>query len=396
MSQSSSPGAELKLEALLREKTAVVGVVGLGYVGLPLAQAFAAAGFRTLGFDVDPAKLNRIGASRAQAGGDPGDAGVRRGALEATGDMRRLGEADAIVICVPTPLTADREPDLTQIESATREIAARLRPGQLIVLESTTYPGTTRDVVAPILLGSGLRLGADFFLAYCPERHDPGNQRHDTRNTPKVVGGADPASQRVAEALYRDVAPRLVPVASCELAEACKILENVYRAVNIALVNELKTAFDRMGIDIWQAIDAAATKPFGFQAFYPGPGPGGHCIPIDPHYLTWIVRQHGGQTPLIELAGEINAAMPGYVVERLISALEARGRARGAPRSRCWAWLIRRMSTTIARARALRSLSGWPRRGRSLVTTIPSCRGWCSRARRIFRLCKARRSRRNI
>jgi UDP-N-acetyl-D-glucosamine dehydrogenase len=251
---------------------------------------------------------------------------VREEKFVPTSDMRRLAEPDAILICVPTPLSESRDPDLTYIESTARQIAAALRPGQLVVLESTTYPGTTRDVVLPILAERGLKLGADFFLAYSPEREDPGNPNFTASSIPKVVGGVEPRSADLACRLYGQAVVKVVPVSSCEVAEACKILENTYRSVNIALVNELKMLCDRMGMDVWEVIDAAKTKPFGFQAFYPGPGLGGHCIPIDPFYLSWVARKHGMTTRFIELAGEINTGMPRYVVSRVVEALNERSK----------------------------------------------------------------------
>lgn len=318
------------LKVAISERTARVGVVGLGYVGLPLIQAFVDAGFRTLGFDVDQTKIDRLRAGQSYIGHLPSAwlaACISEETFEPTADMRRLAEADVVIICVPTPLNDSRDPDLSYIESTARQIAAVLRPGQLIVLESTTYPGTTRDVVLPLLAATGMQSGHDFFLAYSPEREDPGNADHSARRIPKVVGGLDARSRELAEILYRHAVPEVVPVSSCEVAEACKILENTYRAINIALVNELKMLYDRMGIDVWEVIDAAKTKPFGFQAFYPGPGLGGHCIPIDPFYLTWLARKHGQSTRFIELAGEINTRMPEYVVERITWALNEAGRA---------------------------------------------------------------------
>jgi len=246
---------------------------------------------------------------------------MREHGFEATSRFERLFEADAIIICVPTPLTEAREPDLQYIVRSAEAIAATLRPGQLVVLESTTYPGTTRNVVLPILETSGLAVGRDFFLAFSPEREDPGNASYSAPTIPKVVGGIEPLSLAVAAALYSQAVVRVIPVSTPEVAEACKILENTYRAVNIALVNELKVLYDRMGIDIWEVIAAAKTKPFGFQAFYPGPGLGGHCIPIDPFYLTWIARRHGLSTRFIELAGEINTSMPAYVISKIVDAL---------------------------------------------------------------------------
>jgi UDP-N-acetyl-D-glucosamine dehydrogenase len=305
-----------------------VGIIGLGYVGLPLAQAFSKAGFPVLGFDTDPAKVERLARGESYIG-HIADATIRAmvaSGFEATDRFERLGEADAVVICVPTPLTEARDPDLGYVVASARSIAETLRPGQLVVLESTTYPGTTRQVVLPILEGGGLRAGVDFALAFSPEREDPGNPTHSAPSIPKVVGGLDPASLGAALALYDGVVVRVVPVSSPEVAEASKILENTYRAVNIALVNELKVLYDRMGIDVWEVIAAAKTKPFGFQAFYPGPGLGGHCIPIDPFYLSWVARKHGMTTRFIELAGEINTAMPSYVVRRVADALNDDGK----------------------------------------------------------------------
>ncbi len=310
-------------------RTARVGIIGLGYVGLPLARAFADAGYRVLGFDTDPAKVEKLARGQSYIGhiADEVVASMKAAGFEATDRFDRLDEPDAVIICVPTPLTEARDPDLGYVIASARSIADRLRPGQLVVLESTTYPGTTRDVVLPILEAGGLEAGSDFFLAFSPEREDPGNPSYSAPTIPKVVGGLDPASLEVAEALYGRVVVRVVPVSGPEVAEACKILENTYRAVNIALVNELKVLFDRMGVDVWEVIEAAKTKPFGFQAFYPGPGLGGHCIPIDPFYLSWVARKHGFTTRFIELAGEINTSMPTYVVGRVADALNDQGLA---------------------------------------------------------------------
>ncbi len=308
----------------IAEKQAVIGIIGLGYVGLPLAKAFIEGGFQILGFDVDQKKIDQLQAGRSYIGHLKSEwisECIENESLQVTSDMGRLGEPDAILICVPTPLTASRDPDLSYVESTAHQIAARLRPGQLVVLESTTYPGTTRDVMLPILAAGGLKCGDDFYLAYSPEREDPGNPDFSAGRIPKVVGGYDEMSARLAEQLYQCAVSEVVPVSSCEVAEACKVLENTYRAVNIALVNELKKVFDRLGIDVWEVIDAAKTKPFGFQAFYPGPGLGGHCIPIDPFYLSWVARKHDVPTRFIELAGEVNASMPDYVVERVALAL---------------------------------------------------------------------------
>jgi len=308
----------------IRDRKATVGIVGLGYVGLPLVRTFVEAGFPCLGFDVDPKKVERLQAGESYIGHLSAEwiaSAVHSKRFEPTADMRRLSEPDAIIICVPTPLTDARDPDLSYVVGTAEQIAAALRPGQLVVLESTTYPGTTRDVVKPILERSGLKVSDEVFLAFSPEREDPGNPNFSTSRIPKVVGGIDPTSVSLAVELYSQVVVQVVPVSSCEVAEACKILENVYRAVNIAMVNELKMLFDRLGIDIWEVIAAAKTKPFGFQAFYPGPGLGGHCIPIDPFYLSWLARKHEQPTRFIELAGEINTQMPKYVVERVAEAL---------------------------------------------------------------------------
>ncbi len=300
-----------------------VGIIGLGYVGLPLARAFAERGIAVLGFDVDPIKVAKLEKGQSYIGHIPDSTIrlIRAQRFEATTSFERLAEPDVIIVCVPTPLTEAREPDLTYIVNSSRAIADRLRPGQLIVLESTTYPGTTRQVVLPLLAARGLQPGRDFFLAFSPEREDPGNPQFSAPTIPKVVGGLDPASLELAVALYSKVVVRVVSVSSPEVAEACKILENTYRAINIALVNELKMLYDRMGLNVWDVIEAAKSKPFGFQAFYPGPGLGGHCIPIDPFYLTWVARRYGLATRFIELAGEINTAMPAYVVSKIADVL---------------------------------------------------------------------------
>jgi len=317
------------LQQALEDKSARIGIIGLGYVGLPLIRAFVGAGFRALGFDVDQAKVDRLAAGQSYIEHIPSEwiaQCVEAGQFEPTADMARLGEADVLLICVPTPLSESRDPDLEYVVATTRFIAKTLRPGQLIILESTTYPGTTRDVMLPILAAGGLEVGKDFFLAYSPEREDPGNPDFSAERIPKVVGGIDPASRDLAATLYGQAVVSVVPVSSCEVAEACKIMENTYRSVNIAMVNELKVLFDRLGIDVWEVIDAAKTKPFGFQAFYPGPGLGGHCIPIDPFYLSWVARKHGMATRFIELAGEINTSMPQYVIARVMEALNEAGK----------------------------------------------------------------------
>ncbi len=308
----------------IHQRTATVGVIGLGYVGLPLVRLFAKSGYSVLGFDCDEEKVEKLKRGESYikhlAGSEIKElmAGEK---FEPTADVTRLSEADAIVICVPTPLSKNREPDLSYVEGTCQDILSVLREGQLIVLESTTYPGTTREVCKPILESGGKRSGIDFFLAFSPEREDPGNPTHSAAFIPKVVGGLDPKSHELAVELYRPVVPQVVEAPTAEVAEACKILENTYRCVNIALVNELKILFEKMGIDIWEVIRAASTKPFGFQPFYPGPGLGGHCIPIDPFYLSWVARRHNFHTRFIELAGEVNTSMPEYVIGRITLAL---------------------------------------------------------------------------
>lgn len=313
------------LIAHIEERRATIGVIGLGYVGMPLSLVAATAGFKVIGFDIDAMRVAQINRGESFINHIPASAVVsalshRR--LEATAAFGRLGEPDAILICVPTPLTRHREPDLTYIEETARAIASRLRPGQLIVLESTTYPGTTEQIVKPILEKSGLKSGSDFFLAYSPEREDPGNPEFNTAKIPKVVGGDGAEALALANALYSQMVPHTVPVSSTATAETVKLTENIFRAVNIALVNELKIIYSAMGIDVWEVIRSAKTKPFGFMPFYPGPGLGGHCIPIDPFYLSWKAREFGLSTRFIELAGEINIQMPEYVIERLIRSLD--------------------------------------------------------------------------
>jgi UDP-N-acetyl-D-glucosamine dehydrogenase len=315
-------------------RTAQVGVVGLGYAGLPLACSFAEAGFVTNGFDIDPDKIAALRQGRSYIGHIPAERTARlveQRRLRPANSFDALGECDAALICVPTPLDRFRAPDLTFVIDTAKMVARHLRPGQLIVLESTTYPGTTDEVLAPIFEETGLRVGSDFFLAFSPEREDPANPQFTTRTIPKVVGGVTQACGAVAAAAYRTVVTNVVTVPSARVAEAAKLLENVYRCVNIALVNELKLLFQRMSIDIWEVIGAASTKPFGFSAFYPGPGLGGHCIPVDPFYLVWKAREYGMSARFIELAGQINTDMPAYVIERLVYGLNRQGRPlRGA------------------------------------------------------------------
>ena len=323
-----SPGMS-DLHARIEKRTATIGIIGLGYVGLPLLRVFWDAGFAVLGFDVDPGKIEQLkrGESYLKHLGEDLAKAMRGPRFDATSDLSRLGEADVIIICVPTPLGQHMEPDLSYVEHTADAIAATLRRGQLIVLESTTYPGTTREIVLPRLEATGLTRGSDFHLAFSPEREDPGRKSHSTATIPKLVGGITPACGDVAVALYRTAIAKVIPVSTAEVAEAAKILENVYRAVNIALVNELKMILTPMGIDVWEVIEAAATKPFGYQPFYPGPGLGGHCIPIDPFYLTWKAREIGQPTRFIELAGHINHQMPDYVVQRTVLALNGHGKS---------------------------------------------------------------------
>jgi len=318
-----------KLRELVDNRKAVVGVVGLGYVGLPLVREFCASGFKVIGFDVDPRKVAMLERGKTYIKHLPAahfKSLIQKRRFTPTSDMKQLAKPDAILICVPTPLDKNHEPDVSFVVRTTEAIAPRLRKGQLVVLESTTYPGTTREIMQPTLDATGLRIERDYFLAYSPEREDPGRVDMTTRDIPKVVGGIGPHSVRIATALYAGVVSKAVPVSSCEVAEACKIVENVYRCVNIALVNELKMLFERMDIDVWEVIKAASTKPFGFHPFYPGPGLGGHCIPIDPLYLAWRAREFGKPTRFIELAWEINTQMPEHVVNRVTQALSDHGK----------------------------------------------------------------------
>ncbi len=304
-----------------------VGIIGLGYVGLPLAREFSRGGAMVLGFDINSKMVAVINKGRSpikHISHETMAEMVKSGRFHATDDMTKLSKPDTLIICVPTPLTKNREPDMQYIVSTSQTISKHLRKGQLVVLESTTYPGTTREVMVPILEQSGLKAEKDFFVAFSPEREDPGNKQFRTSTIPKVVGGLGKESLERALSVYRVAIQTLVPVENCEVAEAAKILENTYRCVNIALVNELKMLFDRMGIDVWEVIRAASTKPFGFSPFYPGPGLGGHCIPIDPFYLTWKARQYGMATQFIELAGQINTGMPHFVVEKVADALNER------------------------------------------------------------------------
>lgn len=311
----------------LINQTVVVGVVGLGYVGLPFCMATTGNGLVTIGFDIDHEKCDRLADKRSylkHLGDDQIAAMVDSGRFSATTDFDRLSEPDIIVICVPTPLTRHRAPDLSYLEATTAEIAKRLRPGQLVVLESTTYPGTTEEFMRPILETSGLTAHREFFLAFSPEREDPGNADFTTSTIPKVLGADSDEERKIAQAFYEKFIGQVVTVSNTRTAEAVKLTENIFRSVNIALVNELKTIYAAMDIDVWEVIDAAKTKPFGYMAFYPGPGLGGHCIPIDPFYLSWKAKEYEITARFIELAGEINSAMPQRVVESLVRALDAR------------------------------------------------------------------------
>ena len=319
-------------ETLLQKiltRDARIAVMGLGYVGLPLVRLFASKGFPVIGCDVDQSKIDQLNRGRSYIKSVPSAVISKHIAdkqLLVTSDFKHLGTADAIFICVPTPLTMDGKPDVSSIRQTAKAIASSLRRGQLVVLESTSYPGTTREVMKPELEKRGLKCGQDFFLAFSPEREDPGNKEFTMEQIPKIVGGIDGPSREAAAALYREVVTTVIEVSSCEAAEAAKLLENIYRCVNIALVNELKMCFDRMGIDVWEVIGAASTKPFGFKAFYPGPGLGGHCIPIDPFYLSWKAREFQFNTRFIDLAGELNIQMPYYVMAKLEEALRLRGK----------------------------------------------------------------------
>ncbi len=318
-----------ELLAKLENKSFVIGVIGLGYVGLPLLYCFVEKGFRAIGFDIDKSKVDSLGKGKSyikHISSERIQRGIGSGRLGVTTDFSRLKECDAILIAVPTPLNKNREPDMSFIVLTCEAIAPHLRKGQLVVLESTTYPGTTEEVMVPILERGGLKVDKDFYVAFSPEREDPNNPNFTTETIPKVVGSTSPDGLAVVDLLYKQIVVRTVPVSSVKVAEATKLMENIFRAVNIALVNELKVTFMKMGIDVWEVIEGAKTKPFGYMPFYPGPGLGGHCIPIDPFYLTWKAREYGVTTKFIELAGEINTAMPDFVVSRVMEALNEVGK----------------------------------------------------------------------
>ena len=323
--------SEIKQSAIgkFRDKTATIGIVGLGYVGLPLMLRYAETGFKVLGFDIDAEKVNKLNNGETYIEHITADkiAAARSAGFEATTDFSRIGEAEAVILCVPTPLNKYREPDMSFVIDTTDAVKPYLRAGQVLSLESTTYPGTTEEELLPRVEEGGLKVGENVFLVYSPEREDPGNPDFETRTIPKVIGGHTPACLEVGLALYQPAIDKVVPVSSTKAAELTKLLENIHRAVNIGLVNEMKIVADKMDIDIHEVIDAAATKPFGFVAYYPGPGLGGHCIPIDPFYLTWKAREYGVNTRFIELAGEVNSSMPEYVVNKTALALNDRQRS---------------------------------------------------------------------
>ena len=364
----------MNLKDKIRDRKARIGVIGLGYVGLPLAVEFAKSGFDVTGFDVDTSKIREINAGRSYIGDvTTADvaAEVAAGRLHATADMSCLKEMDAIDICVPTPLRKTKDPDLSYVVQAVDSVKAQLKPGQLVILESTTYPGTTDEVVQPALEEGGLKAGVDFFLAFSPERVDPGNQSYSTRTIPKVVGGVNGLSTELASDLYGSIIDNVVPVSSTQVAEMVKLLENTFRAVNIGLVNEIALMSHRMNIDVWEVIDAASTKPFGFMPFYPGPGLGGHCIPIDPFYLSWKARQNGFECRFIELAGHVNGSMPSFVVERIGEALNTVKKAINGSRIHLFGVAYKKDVNDMRESPALDVLELLHRRGAVLSYTDP-------------------------
>ena len=364
----------MNLKQKIDSRQAKVGVIGLGYVGLPLAVEFAKAGFDVTGFDVDASKVAELNAGRSyilDVRSEEVAEGVSAGRLRATTDMSKLADMDAVDICVPTPLRKTKDPDMSFVVSAAEQIAKYIHPGMLIVLESTTYPGTTAEVLQPMFEAKGLTVGQDFFLAFSPERVDPANEKYTTRNTPKVVGGTTPACSEAAVALYSSAVDTVVPVTSTQVAEMVKLLENTFRAVNIGLVNEIALMANRMNIDVWEVIDAAKTKPFGFMPFYPGPGLGGHCIPIDPFYLSWKARQTGFECRFIELAGHVNSSMPGYVVDRIGAALNTKKKAINGARIHLFGIAYKRDVSDMRESPALDILELLHRRGAELSYTDP-------------------------
>ena len=363
-----------------------VGVIGLGYVGLPLAVEFAKAGMKTVAIDIDAEKVEQINRGESYIGDVSGDevkAVVESGYLRATTDFAELADVDTVDICVPTPLRKTGDPDLSYVVSAVDEIASHLKMGQLVILESTTYPGTVEEVVRPKLEAGGLTAGRDFYLAFSPERVDPGNAQWNTRNIPKVVGGVDDASTEVAELLYRQVVDSVVTVSTTTVAEMVKLLENTFRAVNIGLANELALMCRRLGVDVWEVLDAAKTKPFGYMPFYPGPGLGGHCIPIDPFYLSWKAKQNGFESRFIELAGHINSGMPRYVVERIGDALNSQAWAINGSKVHLFGMAYKANVSDIRESPAIDIALLLEEGGRGSATATPTCRDyprrrWCS------------------
>jgi UDP-N-acetyl-D-glucosamine dehydrogenase len=369
----TSPNSSSTLERI-RARQARVGVIGLGYVGLPLVVEFARAGFDVTGFDVDASKAEQINAGKSYIP-DVADADlaacVKAGKLRATTDMAQLGAMDAIDICVPTPLRKTKDPDLSYVVHAVEAVAATLKRGQLVILESTTYPGTTDEVVQPMLVAKGFKADVDFFLAFSPERVDPGNPQFNTKNIPKIVGGVGPASTEVAAALYGATVQHVIPVTSTRVAEMVKLLENTFRAVNIGLVNEIALMCHKMNIDVWEVIDAAKTKPFGFMPFYPGPGLGGHCIPIDPFYLSWKARQSGFECRFIELAGQVNGSMPEYVVQLVGEALNTKRKALNGSRVHLFGMAYKPNVGDVRESPALDILELLTRHGATVSYTDP-------------------------
>ena len=364
----------MNLKDKIRDRKARIGVIGLGYVGLPLAVEFAREGFDVTGFDVDAWKVGEINAGRTYIGDVKAEdiaASAKAGRLRATNDMSHLHDMDAIDICVPTPLRKTRDPDLSYVVQAVDAVKAHLRPGQLVILESTTYPGTTDEVVQPALEEQGLKAGVDFYLAFSPERVDPGNQAYSTKTIPKVVGGVNPLSTELACDLYGSIIDTVIPVSSTHVAEMVKLLENTFRAVNIGLVNEIALMSHRMNINVWEVIDAASTKPFGFMPFYPGPGLGGHCIPIDPFYLSWKARQSGFECRFIELAGHVNGSMPAFVVDRIGEALNSVKKAINGARVHLFGVAYKKDVSDMRESPALDILELLHRRGATLSYTDP-------------------------
>ena len=399
VTSSVSSWAALELGRKIESREVAIGVLGLGYVGLPLALAFAKQRVAVVGFDVDTEKVEALRAGHSyikHLEGPRLTEATAAGLFRATSDFAELSGPDVLLICVPTPLTPQREPDMSFVVGTVRQIQPRLRRGQLVVLESTTYPGTTDELVRGILEESGLKCGEDFFLAFSPEREDPGNSRYATASIPKVVGGVDPVSGDLAQAVYDLAIDRTVRVSTARTAEATKLVENVFRAVNIALVNELKMVFDRMGIDVWEVLDAASTKPFGFMRFNPGPGLGGHCIPLDPFYLAWKAREYGVTAKFIELAGEVNVQMPHYVIEKLQYALNERGKAVKGSRILVLGLAYKKDVDDARESPAFEIIDALLRRGAAVSYHDPHVPGRRGLVRGpIWRRCHRRRSRGN-